>query len=89
MITKKLLIEGKVQGVFYRASAQEKAHQLGITGWARNSTDGHVEILVHGPAAQVEAFIKWCHHGPEGAVVTHIHSSDTDEAAGEGFRIVK
>ena len=67
-----LTIEGKVQGVFYRQSAKEKAGQLGITGTVRNLKDGKVEIIATGSSGQLEQFIQWCNQGPPRAVVTNI-----------------
>jgi acylphosphatase len=64
-----LTIEGRVQGVFFRASAAAEAKRHGITGWARNCPDGSVEIVVEGDRPSVEKFIEWCRHGPPGARV--------------------
>ncbi|MES1219891.1 MAG: acylphosphatase [Bacteroidota bacterium] len=70
-----LIIEGKVQGVFYRQSTREKAVQLGITGTVRNLKDGNVEIIATGTWEQLEQLIQWCNHGPPRAVVTNIKST--------------
>ncbi|WP_289282054.1 acylphosphatase, partial [Methylophaga sp. UBA5088] len=51
---KHCLISGRVQGVSYRYSAQQQAHQLGVTGWIRNLTDGRVELLIQGETEQLE-----------------------------------
>lgn len=60
-----LRIHGLVQGVSFRASAQEKARTLGVSGWVRNAPGGDVEAVADGPQAAIEAFVAWCHHGPE------------------------
>lgn len=65
----RLIIYGRVQGVRYRASACEKARELGVTGWVRNESDGSVLAEVEGPAEQVEAFLAWCRQGPPRAEV--------------------
>ena len=65
-------VKGKVQGVFYRASAKKMAEQLGITGWVKNTADGHVEIMASGEEGALEHFINWCKEGPPGAHVTEI-----------------
>ena len=68
-----LLISGKVQGVFYRATAAEMARKLGLAGWVRNLPDGHrVEAVVQGDDEAVEAFIRWCWQGPPAARVERV-----------------
>ena len=58
-------VSGKVQGVWYRASAQTEAEKLGITGWARNLDDGRVEVFACGTMAHLEKFYEWLKHGPQ------------------------
>lgn len=65
-----LVIRGKVQGVFYRASAREKATELELTGWVRNRADSTVEIVAEGERESLDALIKWCYVGPPDAYVT-------------------
>ena len=60
MPTVHLLIKGKVQGVFYRASAKNIAKENGITGWIKNTKEGDVEAMISGSQEQVDMFIKWC-----------------------------
>ena len=80
MPTTRLLIKGKVQGVFYRISAKEAAKRIGITGWIKNTTDGSVESLVTGTAGQIQEFIYWCRQGAKKAIVTDITiTEETDE----------
>ena len=74
-------VSGRVQGVFYRGSAQATARALGITGYAHNLADGRVEVLVCGESDRVEAFIEWLNVGPVGASVTGVESADHDPAA--------
>lgn len=76
IITRRLLIYGRVQGVYYRASAQETALRLNLAGWVRNRRSGAVEALVSGSEAAVAAFIEWAHEGPPAARVDRIEISD-------------
>jgi acylphosphatase len=71
-----VVISGLVQGVSFRAYCQRQAVALGITGWVRNRWDGSVEALFEGPAAAVDAMVRWCHHGPPAAEVTGVEVSD-------------
>ena len=71
-----ILVSGKVQGVFYRATACKKAVALGLSGWARNLADGRVEILAEGEAGRVGEFIVWCGHGPALARVAGVEVVD-------------
>ena len=57
-------IHGKVQGVWFRASTKQKAEQLGLTGWVRNTDDGCVEAVFEGGEKQVQDMIQWCYQGP-------------------------
>jgi acylphosphatase len=67
-----LIIDGRVQGVYFRASAWEQAIQLGVKGWVRNRADGSVELLAEGERRKIEDLVSWCHHGPPGAHVHHV-----------------
>ena len=68
-------ISGRVQGVFFRDSAREKAEQLDLTGWVKNLPDGRVEALFEGPSHKVREMVAWCERGPTQASV---ESVDTD-----------
>jgi acylphosphatase len=89
MMRARLVISGRVQGVYFRASARNMAHAQRLSGWVRNCYDGDVETVVEGEEGAVRAFITWCHDGPPGAHVTAVqvmiepHTGDF-----HGFRIV-
>ncbi len=68
----RLRIRGRVQGVFYRRSAEDEANRLAISGWVRNMSDGSVEAFALGPRASLEKFIDWCGKGPPGARVESV-----------------
>jgi acylphosphatase len=65
-------VTGRVQGVFFRASAQRRAQALGVVGYARNLADGSVEVLAIGPPAALEALRAWLAAGPPGARVRDV-----------------
>ena len=76
MICKKCLVGGRVQGVFYRATAARRAHDLGVSGYARNLADGRVEVLACGADAAVSAFVNWLWIGSSGCKVTSVDVTD-------------
>ena len=84
----RLRIRGRVQGVWFRGSAKEQAEILGLIGWARNCSDGSVEILAQGPGAALRRFAAWCENGPAGARVTGV-TAQVETVADElaGFRV--
>ena len=69
----RLIIEGRVQGVWFRDSTRTQAVRLGLTGWVRNRADGTVEVLAEGPEKPVRRLVAWCRQGPPHAVVTRVH----------------
>ena len=69
-----LIVRGRVQAVFYRASAQREAKRLGITGWVKNRPDGSVEIVAEGEEDQVKDFLSWAQHGPSTARVDKVET---------------
>jgi acylphosphatase len=72
MMRTRIVISGRVQGVYFRASAREVARAHGVFGWVRNRIEGDVEALVEGEESAVQAFIHWCNQGPPGAYVTAV-----------------
>jgi acylphosphatase len=71
-IRARIKIQGRVQGVYYRASMAQQATQLGIVGWVRNCEDGAVEAVAEGNCGAVDALLSWCRHGPAGARVDNV-----------------
>ncbi|WP_321390017.1 acylphosphatase [Emcibacter sp.] len=84
-IARRLIIHGKVQGVWYRAWTVENATELGLDGWVRNRADGTVEALLVGNAADVEEMINRCQAGPERATIAKIEQFPARGLTGKGF----
>jgi acylphosphatase len=81
----RVVIQGRVQGVFFRAETRERARSLGLTGWVRNQPDGSVEAVFEGSRDRIESIIGWCRHGPRLAEVDDV-SVQWEEPRGEqGF----
>lgn len=86
MQRRRILVTGRVQGVFFRASTAEVAREAGCTGWVRNRPDGTVEAEVQGPAAAVERVVAHCRTGPPHAVVEDVSVREVPVEDGEqGF----
>lgn len=77
-----LIIKGRVQGVFYRASTRDIAVKLGLKGWVRNIPDGSVEAVFEGHEKALSQVLLWCRKGPPGAYVSKIDEK-WDEYTGE------
>lgn len=85
-ICKKCTVEGRVQGVFFRASTAEVADRLGVTGHALNLPDGSVEVLACGQLDAVEALCEWLQQGPREARVERLHCEVVGRVSPAGFR---
>ena len=77
-----IVIEGRVQGVFFRAGTIEESSKLGLTGWVRNCPDGRVEAVFEGDIDKIDQILEWCKKGPPGAVVRHVETI-WEQATGE------
>jgi len=89
MKTIRLTIKGKVQGVFYRATAKDIAVELGIKGWIRNLPDRNVEITATAPGDTLQKFIDWCKQGPPKARVDEVIVEELSTVEFNGFRIIR
>jgi acylphosphatase len=84
----RVVIEGWVQGVGFRAECRHEAQRLGLAGWVRNRGDGSVEALFSGPAPAVDEMLRWCEHGPANAEVSGVEVTEApEEAPGRSFNI--
>lgn len=85
MTTRRLVVHGRVQGVWFRGWAVDQARALGLSGWVRNRRDGSVEALIAGPDAAVAEMIVRCRAGPPAARAERVEVEDSDEAVPSGF----
>jgi acylphosphatase len=83
VVSRRIRVRGRVQGVFYRATAQAKARELGVHGHARNLADGSVEVLAHGSPQAVEAFTQWLWTGSPASRVTAVDVETHPTGAGQ------
>lgn len=89
MKTIRLLIKGKVQGVFYRATAKKVADLLGVQGWIRNLPNGDVEITATAAEDVLQKFIDWCKQGPPKARVNEVIIEEIAYEEFKGFEIIR
>jgi acylphosphatase len=82
-------VSGSVQGVFFRASCIERARELGVAGWVRNTLDGRVEAEFEGADAAVRAILAWCGEGPPLARVGSVEIRDEPPTGELGFRAIR
>lgn len=82
----RIRVHGRVQGVFFRAEARDRAGRLGITGFARNEPDGTVTVECQGPEGAVERMRAWCETGPPDAAVESIETARLEPHGETGFR---
>jgi len=85
-----VIIQGIVQGVFFRANTRQEAQARGVTGWVKNRPDGAVEALFEGPEDQVQAMVAWCHQGPAYSRVDQVSVSwEEYEGSFSRFSIIR
>ena len=82
---RRLIVHGRVQGVWFRGWTVDQAEELGLDGWVRNRRDGAVEILASGPDEAVAELIARCRRGPPAAQVERIEEQESDETPPPGF----
>lgn len=84
-IRRRLVVHGKVQGVFFRDSVREAAENEGLAGWAANRDDGSVEVVLEGSQEAVEAVVGYCRRGPASADVTGVDEHEEPPEGLSGF----
>jgi acylphosphatase len=82
IVRRRVVAHGRVQGVFFRDSARERAHAHGVAGWVRNRSDGAVEAVLEGPRERVERVVRFLETGPPQARVENV---EVDEESPEGL----
>jgi acylphosphatase len=87
LLRRRIVVRGRVQGVWFRESARRRADQLGVAGWVRNRPDGAVEAELEGSAEDVEVLTAWFRLGPPNAVVDDIEVEELRATGELGFRI--
>jgi acylphosphatase len=85
VIRKRVVVSGRVQGVWFRDSCREEAQRHGVAGWVRNNSDGSVEAVFEGSDTDVAAMIDWMSHGPPRAHVTGSRVMDEQPDSLTGF----
>jgi len=86
-VRRRVVIAGRVQGVWFRESCRTEALARSVSGWVRNCDDGTVEAVFEGSPAAVEAMIAWCRLGPPHASVTSVVSTEETPIGEAGFRV--
>jgi acylphosphatase len=87
-VRKRLVVHGRVQGVWFRDSARLQAERHGLAGWVRNRPDGTVEAELEGLADDVEVVVRWFEHGPRDALVDRLEVTDLPTRGESGFAVV-
>jgi len=87
VIRRRVVIRGRVQGVFFRDSMRRIAQQYGVAGWVANRLDGAVEALFEGEADAVELLVAFTHEGPDGAEVESVEVEEEDPEDLRGFTV--
>jgi len=86
-IRARVVVRGRVQGVFFRDTTRRRAEQRGVSGWVRNCVDGSVEAVFEGARDQVEGMVDFCREGPRGARVEQVERYDEEAEGLTGFTI--
>jgi acylphosphatase len=84
---KRIVVQGRVQGVFFRDSTRQEAERAGVAGWVRNREDGRVEAVFEGDEDAVARLVDWVRDGPGQADVEHVEVTDEEPEGLSGFRV--
>jgi acylphosphatase len=86
-IRRRVVVHGRVQGVFFRDSTRERARSRGVDGWVRNRPDGAVEAVFEGKPDAVDELVRFCEGGPRGADVSRTEVFDEPPEGIAGFGV--
>jgi acylphosphatase len=86
-VARRVVVHGRVQGVFFRDTCRREAESRGVTGWVTNAYDGTVEAVFEGSADAVDDMVAWAKQGPRSATVERVDVSDTDPSGASRFEI--
>ena len=86
-IRRRVTVQGRVQGVFFRDSVRERARAHGVAGWVCNRSDGAVEAVLEGAPDAVDKMVTWCRVGPSRATVTSVRVAEEEPEGLSGFQI--
>ena len=84
---RRVVVHGKVQGVFFRDSARSEAEREGLAGWVGNRQDGAVEAVFEGGPEAVERLVEWCRSGPSSAEVEDVEATEEEPEGLSGFEV--
>jgi acylphosphatase len=87
VVRRRVLVSGRVQGVFYRDTCRRVAERNGVAGWVRNRDDGRVEAVFEGPPAAVDELVGWAGRGPAHAAVTQVDVREEPPEGLTGFEV--
>ncbi len=88
VVRRRVVVRGRVQGVWFRESARRRAEELGVSGWVRNTTDGTVEAELEGAADDVAVLVSWLGLGPPQARVDSVDVEEQAPGGEPGFRVL-
>ena len=87
MVRRRVVIHGRVQGVFFRDTVRRKAESRGVAGWVTNRPDGAVEAVFEGEADEVESMLRFAREGPERAEVERVEVAEEEPESLRGFAV--
>ncbi|HEY7122124.1 MAG TPA: acylphosphatase [Solirubrobacterales bacterium] len=87
MTRRRVIVSGRVQGVFFRDSVRRRAETAGVTGWVRNTAEGTVEAVFEGEPAAVDELVEFCRRGPSSAEVTSVEVTEEAPEGLSGFQV--
>ncbi len=85
-VRRRVVVSGRVQGVFFRDSTEEQASNAGVSGWVRNRDDGTVEAVFEGEDNDVHGMVEWCRSGPSSADVEDVEVFEEEPEGLSGFQ---